>query len=131
MDIIEKFKKEALRRRLSHQTIKTYSYYIKKFMAFNKKHPKEWTKKDLREYLLYLSERNYSGKTLNVAFMALLFLMREVLRKDWKFKLKCSMTSKKLPIVLTQKETRDIHYHIELDKKEEDFKSVLQDDIIN
>ncbi len=46
MDILEKMKKEMLRRKLSRKTIKTYIFYVKKFLLFCRKEPKEFSKKD-------------------------------------------------------------------------------------
>ncbi|MBN1386108.1 phage integrase N-terminal SAM-like domain-containing protein [Candidatus Woesearchaeota archaeon] len=80
MDIPGAMKKEMLRRRLSHKTIRTYLFYVRKSLLFCSKDPKQFSKKDCREFLERYIER--SGSTLNVALNSLRFMMEEVLRKS-------------------------------------------------
>jgi hypothetical protein len=100
MDVIEKMKKGMLRRKLSHRTIMTYLFYVKKFLLFCNKDPKDFSMKDCNEFLLkfmnkefgwmksgknYLRNNNLkneenienevSGLTLNVVLNSLRFMM--------------------------------------------------------
>ncbi|MBU2634507.1 MAG: site-specific integrase [Nanoarchaeota archaeon] len=103
MDVIEKYKKELLRRNYSLKTIKTYNYCLKNFFNFCHKDPKKFTKKDIKDYLETLS--NKSGSTTNVNLQALKFLMEEILHKrKYFYHIKYSKTPKKLPTVLTKEE---------------------------
>lgn len=68
------------------------------------KDPMRITKKDIRDYMDYLSEKGKSGSTLNVHLAALKFFIREVLSKDWKINIRCSRTPKRLPVVLSKRE---------------------------
>jgi len=73
--------------RLKHFSIRTekaYRYYIKQFILFHhKRHPSDMAEDEIREYLSPLAvDLNVSASTQNVALAALLFLYREVLKKQ-------------------------------------------------
>ncbi len=106
IDVIEKVKREAFRRRLSHRTIMTYLFYIKKFLKFCNKDTLKITKKDVKEYLYSLSGRNVSGNTLNVALNSVKFMVEWVLHKRWYLNIKYSKTPKRLPVFLIKEEVR-------------------------
>ena len=106
MDAIEFMKKEMLRRRFSLKTIKSYMFCVKKFLVFYQRELHKVNKYDIIDYLNKLTERNYSGSTININLQALKFLMEEVLHKKKTFYyIKYSKTSRKLPEVLTKEET--------------------------
>lgn len=105
MDIIELMKKEMLRRKYSIRTISTYSLCLNKFLNYCKKGPRKITKKDIKDYLDNLQERNKTGSTINIHLNALKFAMQEILNKNFMVKIKYSKTPKALPIVLTKEET--------------------------
>ena len=50
-------RKECKRRRLSNRTVKTYLYCINRFLNWSKKDLGKISKKDVREFLNYLSEK--------------------------------------------------------------------------
>ena len=104
MDIVEAIKKEGFRRKLSPRTIKAYVYWVKRFMKYCKKDHKTITKKDVKEYINYLSDKNLAGSTLNVALNSIIFLIGWVLSKRWKLNIKYSKRPKTLPTVLSRKE---------------------------
>jgi site-specific recombinase XerD len=73
--------------RLKHFSIRTekqYCYYIKRFILFhNKRHPVEMGEDEIRAYLSHLAiNLNVAASTQNAALHALLFLFRNVLKKD-------------------------------------------------
>ena len=105
MDIIEKFKKEALRRRYSLRTIETYLFCIRNFLKFCQKEPRKFAKKDVKDFLNILSEKNKSGSTINVNLQALKFMMEYVLnKKKYFYEIKYSKVSRRLPTVLEKEE---------------------------
>jgi len=104
MDIVEAIRKEGFRRRLSHKTIKSYIFWNKKFFKFCKKDHNEITKKDVKEFINYLSDKNLSSNTLNVALNSVKFLIDWVLYKRWRLDIKYSKKPKKLPVVLSRRE---------------------------
>ncbi len=127
MDILERMKKEMLRRKLSKKTIKTYIFYVKKFLLFCKKPPRKFSKKDCREFLEKLMDKKFNwsktkrnstnkevaGSTLNVALNSLRFMMEEILRKSMKLNIKYSKTPKKSAECLTKEEVRSLINNIE------------------
>ena len=104
MDVVEAIKKECFRRRLSNKTIKTYVFWNKKFFSFCKKDHKEITKKDVKEFIDCLSERDVSANTLNVALNSIKFMLDWVLYKRWRLNIKYSKKPKKLPSILSREE---------------------------
>ena len=105
MDLIELMKKEMLRRKYSFRTIKAYRDCLNKFLLFCKKEPRKITKKDIKDYLDNLQERNKTGSTINIHLNALKFAMEEILNKNFMVRIKYSKTPKTLPTVLTKEET--------------------------
>lgn len=105
MDIIELVKKEGLRRRYSTKTIKTYLVCIKNFLKYCDKEPRKFTKKDVRDYLNKLAEKDKAGSTINVNLQALKFMMEYILnKKKYFYNIRYSKVPRKLPIVLTKEE---------------------------
>ena len=104
LDIIGAVKKEGFRRRLSNRTIKSYVFWIKKFFRFCKKDHKEITKKDVKDFINHLSDRDLSGNTLNVALNSVKFMLDWVLNKRWRLNIRYSKKPKALPVVLTREE---------------------------
>lgn len=106
MDVLEAMKKEMFRRRLSRRTIGSYLFYVRKFLRYCHKSPKEFSKKDCREFLETYSERGVSGSTLNVVLNSLRFMMQEILHKTIRFGIKVSKTPKRMPVCLTREEAK-------------------------
>jgi site-specific recombinase XerD len=114
MDILEAMKKEMLRKRLSRRTISSYLFYVRKFLLFCPKDPKEFSKRDCREFLLKFMEKGFgwqpqkgeeiAGSTMNVALNALKFMMEEVLRKSMRVNIRYSKIPKRQPLCLTKDE---------------------------
>jgi integrase len=101
--------------RLKHyacSTEKTYVYWAKRFVLYhNKRHPLEMGEKEIREFLTYLAvEENVAASTQNQALSALLFLYREILRKDLDLPLELvwAKRPKRLPTVLTKEEVQQV-----------------------
>ncbi|MBI5390976.1 tyrosine-type recombinase/integrase [Candidatus Woesearchaeota archaeon] len=106
MDVLEAMKKEMLRRKHSHRTVMTYLFYIRKFLQFCPKDPRQFSKKDCREFLEHFMGDDIAGSTLNVALNALRFMMEEVLRKSMRLGLRYSKTPKSLPVCLSKDEVK-------------------------
>ena len=108
VNIEEAIKKECYRRRLSPRTAETYLSCIERFMKWTKKDIRYISKKDVRLFLEYLSEKNSAGSTMNVYHMALRFLFENVLEKRMWIDIKYSKTPKRLPEFLTKEETKKL-----------------------
>ena len=101
--------------RIRHYSIRTEQSYVdwaRRFILFhNKRHPSEMGAVEVRDFLSHLAvDRNVSASTQNQAKSALLFLYREVLKIDlpWLDEVIVAKTAKRLPVVLTQVEARDL-----------------------
>ena len=104
MDISELIRKEALRRGLSHKTIRTYRQCVRKFFNWCRKEPHEIKKADIKSYLDLMIEKGACGNTINVNLNALKFFYGSVLHKRLMINIRYSKTPKSLPIVLTKEE---------------------------
>ena len=98
--------------RLKHYSIRTeqaYVSWVKRYIHFhNMKHPKEMGEKEIEEFPTDLAARGkVSASTQNQAFNALLFLYRQVLKKDLFGEINAlrAKTPARLPTVLTVDET--------------------------
>ncbi|MBW1803038.1 MAG: phage integrase N-terminal SAM-like domain-containing protein [Deltaproteobacteria bacterium] len=71
-------------RHLSYRTEQTYVNWIRSFILFhNKRHPEEMDENYVSEFFTYLAVRkNVASSTQNQALSAILFLYREVLKKE-------------------------------------------------
>ena len=101
------------RLRVKHYSIRTENSYVdwvRRFILFhNKQHPKEMGASEVEQFLTWLAvERKVSASTQNQAKAALLFLYREVLEitLPWLDNIVMAKVSKRLPVVLTQREAR-------------------------
>ncbi len=108
MQILEKTKQELLLRNYSSKTIKSYLYCIKEYLLFVKN--KKFNSKNdaVRAFLLIKQKNNLSPQTINLFLSAIKFLYREILRLPQKVDLKLAKRSKKLPVILSRNEIKDI-----------------------
>ena len=105
IDILYNMKREMLRRKLSPRTINTYLQYVRMFLLANKdKDIREFSKKDVREFLYKMEEKDVSGSTLNVAHNALRFMMIEILHKSMYLKIRYAKTPVRISEYLTREE---------------------------
>ncbi|MBU0894443.1 MAG: tyrosine-type recombinase/integrase [Nanoarchaeota archaeon] len=106
VDIEKAVLKECKRRRLSPRTAKTYIYCINRFLKWCKQDIGKISKKDVRLFLDYLSEKDLSGNSLNTYHMAIRFLFVDVLDKKMWINIKYSKVPEKLPCVLSKEEIK-------------------------
>ena len=99
--------------RLKHyslRTEKTYLDWIKRFILFHgKRHPETMGADEVREFLSDLAiAQNVAASTQNQAFSALLFLYKDVLKKDlpWIENVERAKRPAKLPVVFTPEEAK-------------------------
>ncbi len=94
--------------RLKHYSIRTeeaYVNWIKRYILFhNKRHPNEMGRAEIEAFLTHLAvNKHVAASTQNQALSALLFLYREVLRKDPDFPIDSvrAKRPRRLPTVVT------------------------------
>src|SRR5205807_8275137 len=99
-------------RHLSIRTEQAYIQWIRRFILFHRKrHPREMGEAEIREFISHLAVREeISASTQTVALSALLFLYRDVLKKDLPYvsNIERARKPKRLPVVFTRDETKRI-----------------------
>jgi integron integrase len=84
-EVISKLADEIKTRHYSRKTLKHYADWSRKFQSYLKnKKPEELSSSDVKAYLTYLAVScKVSSSHQNLAFNALLFLFRHILKKDF------------------------------------------------
>lgn len=93
-------------RGFSQKTIKAYLGFVKNFIFFTKKSPREVCGADVRLYLETLIKNNRSSSTVNTAYSALRFYFAAVLRRKFFARIPRVKNDRRLPAVLSTQEAR-------------------------
>jgi len=102
---------------LAYRTEQSYVSWVKRFILFhNKRHPQEMGPAEVRAFLTHLAvNRTVSASTQNQALNAIVFMYREVVRRDpgdlGEFDR--AKRPKRLPTVLTRDEVKRVLVHLE------------------
>jgi len=109
--------RESLRlHRYALSTERTYCHWIKRFIFFHdKRHPAEMGAAEVEAFLTHLAtSENVAASTQNQAMNAVLYLYKNVLGIDlpWLDNVVRARESKRLPAVLTQRETAAMLRHV-------------------
>lgn len=106
--LIEELAAEIKTRHYSRKTLKHYADWTRKFQSYlNQKAPEELSSIEVKNYLMYLAVScKVSSSTQNLAFNALLFLYRHILKKDFGIHKDIPRAKKShyIPTVLSRKE---------------------------
>lgn len=110
--------REAIRtRQYSPRTEEAYVQWIRRYIFFhNLRHPADLGTEEVQAYLSFLAvRRQVSASTQNQAFAALLFLYRQVLRKDLGplGDVARAKRPRRLPVVLTSEEVEQVLAHLD------------------
>jgi len=102
---------------LSYRTEQAYVAWIKRFILFHgKRHPQEMGAAEVRAFLTHLARnRGVSASTQNQALNAIVFMYREVLRREpGEFgQFQRAKRTRRLPTVLTRDETQRVLAHLD------------------
>lgn len=114
--------REALRsRHYSRRTESTYCQWVKRFIFFHDvRHPGEMAEAEINAFLTHLAvKEKVSASTQTQALSALLFLYRYVLEREIGDlgKIIRARKPKRLPVVMTRDEVRDVLDRLSGDKK--------------
>jgi len=99
----------------SYRTEETYLDWARRYILFHqKRHPAEMGATEIQAFLAHLaSERTVAASTQNQALSAILFLYREVLRKEIEpILLSSAKRPERLPTVLTHEEVLRVINHL-------------------
>jgi integron integrase len=104
----------------SFRTEETYIHWVKRYIFFhNKRHPQEMGRDEVSRFLTHLAvEKKVASSTQNQAFSAILFLYKNILKKDLGLLENVTRAKKpqKLPVVFTKDEVRSIILQLEGEK---------------
>jgi integron integrase len=110
--LIDEVRAVARMRHLSIRTEQAYINWIRRFILFHKKrHPAEMNEPEIRAFISDLAVNgNISASTQTVALSALLFLYRDVLKKQLPYvsDIERAPSRKKLPVVFTRDEVKRV-----------------------
>ena len=105
----KKLRQELIVSGYSSRTVKMYLCYFNKFAKFLKKPIEETERDDLVEFLAEKKEKGgVSNATLALVHAALHFFFHKVMRKKIVDDIKIAKKAKKLPVVLSQGEVKDL-----------------------
>jgi integrase/recombinase XerD len=106
--IFKKLETELKLRGFSKQTSKMYLFYNQKFFEYIEKPPEEITDDDIKEFLAFkISDDSLSYASIALIKASLKFFYTEMLGKNI-VTIKTPKASKKLPVVLSRKEIKDL-----------------------
>jgi len=93
----------------SPNTIKVYVDSVVAFAKFAGRSPEELGEEDVRKYLVHLCDRGISRSLFVLQLNALRHLYKDTLKRpDWLKELSRPISEKRLPVVLSQQEVRQI-----------------------
>ena len=112
--------RRALRtKHYSRRTEEAYVHWIRKYILYhNKRHPKDMGEKEINQFLTHLAvDRHVAASTQNQALCAIIFLYKQVLKKDIdELEFTWAKKPKRLPTVFTRKEVKSVLAQLSGDK---------------
>jgi hypothetical protein len=115
-DLVTRLADEIKVRHYSRITLKHYADWTRKFQHYLKqKDPADLSSSDVRDYLTHLAvDQEVSSSHQNLAFNALLFLYRHILKKDFGDHKDVPRAKKSnyIPTVLSRKEIESVLVHL-------------------
>ena len=110
--LLERVRQTLRTRHYSRRTEEAYVGWIRRFILFHgKRHPQEMAEEEITRFLSSLAvDRKVSAVTQTQALSAILFLYREVLKRDlgWLQNVTRAKAPQRLPVVLTRAEVRAV-----------------------
>jgi len=115
--LLDQLRDQIRLKQYSPRTEKTYVNWVREYILFhNKRHPHEMGIPEINQFITHLVvERKASASTQNQALSAILFLYRNVLRKELdeaSLGFSRPKKGKRVPVVLTTAEARAIIGHL-------------------
>lgn len=106
--VLKKLETELKLRGFSKQTSRMYLFYNRKFIEYIKKAPVDVEEDDIRDFLAYkISDQSLSNASIALIKAALKFFYTDMLGKNLAI-IKTPKASKKLPVVLSRQEIKDL-----------------------
>lgn len=114
--LLEQVRNVIRRKHFSLRTEQVYTGWIRRFILFHRKrHPLEMGETEVTEFLTHLARvDNVAASTQNQALSAILFLYKEVLKREigWLDQVERPRKPARLPVVLTRDEVHKVFSHL-------------------
>ncbi|MBN2103339.1 integron integrase [bacterium] len=113
--LLDQVRENLRARNYSLKTEKSYISWIRQYIHYHKKrHPLKMGEAEINEFLKYLAiKRKVSASTQNQALCAIVYLYKNVLKKEiGNLELIWAQKPKKLPVVFTHQEVKSIVKHL-------------------
>ncbi|MDX2168057.1 MAG: integron integrase [Deltaproteobacteria bacterium] len=114
--LLDQVRDAARTRHYSYRTEQTYVAWVRRFILFHgKRHPAAMGREEIEQFLSALAvDRQVSASTQNQALAAILFLYRDVLRRDpgWLDGIVRAKRPHRLPVVLNAGEVETLLRHL-------------------
>ena len=112
MNLLDRVRQSIRLKNYSIRTEQAYVSWVRRFILFHdKRHPRQMGSAEVERFLSHLAvDRNVAASTQNQALSALLFLYREVLKKELEYPIDSirAKRPKRLPTVMTKQEVRNV-----------------------
>ncbi|MDD3773667.1 MAG: tyrosine-type recombinase/integrase [Patescibacteria group bacterium] len=105
---LDQTNQELKLRNYSFKTVKIYLACLNEYFDFKKFNLGKIDEEKIKQFLLNKQNKKYAPQTINLYLNAIKFFYREVLKNTQKINLKFAKRNKKLPIVLSRKEIKNI-----------------------
>lgn len=107
-------------RGLSERTQEAYTRAVRQLAAHYHKSPDQISEAELRQYFLYLKNvKHYSRNTMTIAICGIRFFYEQTLNRNWAiFGIVRPAPKKKLPVILSRAEVRQILGRVRLPRYE-------------
>jgi site-specific recombinase XerD len=99
-------KQEMTLRGFSPRTQKAYLSWMRRLVMHSRVPADQISERQLRSFVVYLSEGKLSSATINQAISACGFFFRHVLPREWKLDIQYQRTPQHLPVTLSVEEVR-------------------------
>lgn len=103
-DPMVKLRQEMKLRNFSQKTVKSYLYYITRFLNWSNRPIREVNGGDIRMFLEFLVDSKASASTVNTAYSALQFYFGKILGRQFFVNIPRAKKSRYLPVVLSKSE---------------------------
>lgn len=107
-NLLSLFTQEMLLKNFSPRTIQSYTHYIQDCLKHANVSANYINEQHIRDYLLFLQEKNFSTSTINTAYSALKLYFEKILRRKFFAFIPRSKQEKTLPTVLSKEEVHKL-----------------------
>lgn len=105
---VENFKRELIVGGFSKRTLTMYLLYVREFLEFVKKEPKDVNRNDIIAYMAHKKESGAKDSTMCLVYSALRHFFKEYLKSSIMEDIKRPKKGAKLPVVMTRDEVKRI-----------------------